>query len=84
MDLAEQVKALLEEHFSGAIADVWQDPYSQKVNGHLVWEGFDGQEQLERQQQVASWLRQNLGARSTLVSTILTYSTNEYRVMSLV
>ncbi len=83
MELVEQVKTLLTEHFPGAAVDLWQDPYSDKVNGHLVWAGFDGEEQLERQQQVHSWLRQSLGSQSQFVSTILTYSTHEYQVMSL-
>ncbi len=84
MDIAEQVKALLEERFPGAAVDIEIITYSQKVSGHLIWGGFDGVEQIDRQDWVIGWLRQRLGPKAASVSTILTYSTNEYQVMSLV
>ncbi len=83
MELLEQVKILLEERFPSATVDLWQDAYSGKISGHLVWGGFDGEEQLDRQQQVYSWLHQNLGPRTQSLSAILTYSTQEHQVMSL-
>lgn len=83
MDLAERVKILLGERFPGATANVDSTPYSEKLSGYLIWSGFDGEEQIERQNQVISWLRQRLGAEAKLISVILTYSTNEYHMMSL-
>ncbi len=84
MESVEKVKLLLQERFPGADAILEPDLYSKKVIGHLIWSGFDGLEQIGRQDLVISWLRQQLGADARCVSVILTYSPNEYRVMSLV
>lgn len=83
MDIVEKVKSLLQERFPGADALVEPDLYSKKVIGHLVWSGFEDLEQIDRQDLVISWLRQQLGAEARRVSVILTYSPNEYRMMSL-
>ncbi len=83
MEIVEQVKALLQERFPGADAILEPDPYSKRVIGHLVWHGFEDLEQIDRQDLVISWLRQQLGAEARRVSVILTYSPNEYRAMSL-
>ena len=83
MEIIEKVKALLQERFPGADMDVEASPYSEKVSGYLVWNGFEDLEQIDRQDLVISWLRQQLGAEARHVSVILTYSPNEYHMMSL-
>ncbi len=83
MEIIEEVKGLLQERFPGADAMLERDPYSKRVIGHLVWSGFEDLEQIDRQDLVISWLRQQLGEKAWRVSVILTYSPNEYRVMSL-
>ncbi len=83
MDIVKRVKKSLEERFPGAAIKVDSSPYSEKVSGYLVWDGFDGMEQIDRQERVIEWLDQRLGAEAKLISVILTYSTNEYQAMSL-
>ena len=83
MEIVEQVKTLLQERFPGADALLEPDPYSKRVIGHLIWRGFEDLEQIDRQNLVVSWLRQQLGAEAGRVSVILTYSPNEYKMMSM-
>lgn len=83
MEIIEKVKASLQERFPGADMAVESSPYSEKVSGYLVWNGFEDLEQIDRQDLVISWLRQQLGAEARRVSVILTYSPNEYHMMSL-
>ena len=83
MEIIEQVEALLQERFPGADIMLEPDYYSKRVIGHLIWNGFEDLEQIDRQDLVLSWLRQQLGEEARRVSTILTYSPNEYHMMSL-
>lgn len=83
MELVEKVKALLQQRFPGADVILEPDPYSKRVIGHLIWNGFEDLEQIDQQDLVISWLRQQLGAEARRVSVILTYSSNEYHMMSL-
>ena len=83
MEIIEKVKALLQERFLGAEVDIEPLPYSERVSGYLIWNGFEDLEQVDRQDLVISWLRQQLGAEARRVSVILTYSPNEYHMMSL-
>lgn len=83
MDFKERVKTLLEERFPGAAIQVDASPYSDKVSGYLVWGGFEDLEQIDRQDLVISWLHQRLGTEDRSISVILTYSPNEYQMMSM-
>lgn len=83
METIEKVKALLQERFPGAAVDVEPLPYSERLSGYLVWGGFEDLEQIDRQDLVISWLRQQLGDEARRVSVILTYSPNEYHMMSM-
>lgn len=56
----ERITKTLLESFPGARVD-WDppEPYS-KLSGFLIWEGFEGKEQIKRQDQVWKALRKTL------------------------
>ena len=82
MDFAEHVAHLLEQQYPGAQVDVGFAYGAEKLNGSLVWAGFDGLEQIDRQRLLGAYLRAALGPDAQRVSTILTYTPHEAQVMA--
>ena len=55
---------------------------SGRLHGTVIWEGFDNQDHIERQQLVRKVLKQVLGAEVQQIGVLLTYTPREMRLMS--
>ena len=78
----EQVDVLLRRKFPNATTELEFSPDSSKVTGLLIWDGFEGEEQLERQKRLWKVIRAHLtpGQRQH-VSAIFTVTPTELAVM---
>lgn len=54
---------------------------SERLSGHVVWSGFEGQEPVDRQQRLWGLLRERLGPDSQKIAILLAYTPHEYEVM---
>lgn len=80
--LVEKLKQLFESQFSGATADLEVVKPLKKVGGFLVWEGFEGIEQIDRQRQLRHAVRDGLTPEEQArLTTILTVTPAEVAVM---
>lgn len=84
MDFAEHITQLLQQQYPGAQVDVGFAYGAERLSGYIVWGGFDGLEQIDRQRLLATYLRASLGPDAQQVSTILTYTPHEFQVMATV
>jgi acid stress-induced BolA-like protein IbaG/YrbA len=72
-----RLKALFESEFPGSEVEL-EAAGSHRVGGLLVWDGFIGYEQLERQRRLRDVLKANLSPEEQLqVSAILTMTPEE-------
>ncbi len=80
-ELAEEARRLIEANLDNAQADI--APVSgDKVGGTVLWDGFDGQRQSERQRSVWTLLRSHLSPQQQLgIATLLTFTQNEVEEM---
>ena len=80
--LVRRLQALFHTHFPGAMAELEQATPLKKVGGFLVWEGFEGAEQIERQRRLRKVIRENLSPQEQEQLTgILTVTPAEVAVM---
>lgn len=81
-EMIDSIRNELTRAFPGAETELEYFPDSEKVGGYLIWDGFDGLEQIERQRTLALNLRESMGAQyRTKVTTILTVTPAEVAVM---
>jgi hypothetical protein len=80
-ELMQALRDLFAREFPGSAAELEQVRPLQKVGGFLIWEGFEGQEQLERQRAVSRAIRQLDPGAQLQLSTILTVTPEEIAVM---
>lgn len=81
MEVVRQIETVISEAFPGSNVYLDTDRHSMKVSGIMVWAGFGSADQVDRQEQLWNALRSRLGAESTRVSTIFTYTPGEYRML---
>ena len=80
--LKARVRRLLQEQFHGAAVKMDPTAPDDKVHGELVWSGFEGKDQLDRQLQVLEALRSDLQTEEVgRVGLIVTVTPNEMAVM---
>jgi hypothetical protein len=79
--IAEQVRKIFERHLPGARIAVELQPGARKVSGSVIWEGFVGKEQIDRQRMLHGLLRAELGPDAQEVSIFFTYTSTEYDAM---
>ena len=53
-----------------------------RISGSVVWEGFAGLDQVDRQNKIRTLLRQKLGADAQQVGVLLTYTPDELNAMN--
>ncbi|MEN6358387.1 MAG: hypothetical protein ABFD83_15040 [Armatimonadota bacterium] len=82
MDNKDEVKTAVEHDFEGSMFIADTDTVSGKISGFLVWDGFAGLSQTDRQKRLWDVLRKSLGAKAVQVSTIFTYTSGEYETLS--
>jgi hypothetical protein len=81
-EFIDRLVRLLTLHFPGSIPELNQLCPLQRVGGFLIWPGFDGIDQLDRQRQVGAVIRSSLAPQEQLmVSTILTLTPEESELM---
>ena len=75
---------ILHQSLRDAQINVGRMRGSQKLSGYIVWNGFEDMDLPARQAHIRHMLEEALGANVQKVSTILTYTPDEYRRMSAV
>jgi hypothetical protein len=79
------LKSELENHFNGWFpgcrTELEVAPSSQKVGGFVVWDGFAGQSQKQRQAALWSRLRELPISEQLQISAIFTVTNDELRSM---
>jgi hypothetical protein len=80
-DLINRLRALLEAEFPNAVVELEQASPAEKVGGFLIWRGFEGMEQIERQQRLSDVIRSNLSRDDQIrITAILTVTPDERSV----
>jgi acid stress-induced BolA-like protein IbaG/YrbA len=73
MELIDHITAVLDGAFPKSLVEIEETVPGLKVGGHVVWDGFDGVEQIERQRRLWNTLRAELNADEFVhVGVILT------------
>ncbi|MDO8587380.1 MAG: hypothetical protein Q7T82_10095 [Armatimonadota bacterium] len=78
--MEQKVMDILRESFPGIELDIDVLPDG-RISGSVVWEGFTGLDQVDRQDKLRSVLREKLGADAQQVGVLLTYTPDELRAM---
>lgn len=78
MEIVEQIKRILGEHFGGCDPKIEWDEDLQKVVGVVLWQDFEKLDHATRQRKLWSVLRHDLGADAQRVSLLLTFTPKEY------
>ena len=80
--LKTKIETIVAEHFAGASTDLEIIRQSQKLSGSVVWDGWRGKTQTERQRQMGAMLRQRLSpAEQQYLSAILTMTPAEVNAL---
>ncbi len=80
-ELIKRLRKLLEAQFPEAKAELEQAFPAEKVGGFLIWRGFDGMEQIDRQQRLSDVIRSELPREDQLrITAILTVTPDERSV----
>lgn len=80
--IVAQVWQALDNMFPSAQIVVDQQDEADKVSGYVVWEGFEGQDIVERQTALYPRLKDALGEQARSVSLIFTYTPHEFALMN--
>ena len=80
-ELSEEVAHLLRRAFPGAVLEIGLFYNAKRVSGHIIGQGFEGIEQIERQHRIYDLLRAELKERFSGVSIILAYTPREWELM---
>jgi len=78
--MEERVKKILDTELPGAVVSLEQFPGS-RLTGSVVWDGFEGRDDVDRQQELRKILRENLGDEALQVGILLTYTSRELAIM---
>lgn len=77
--LVEEIEDIFRRELPGSEPALEAFAASTKVGGYLVWNGFSGKEQTERQSSVRRVMRQHLSPEDLVrVSLVLTLTPNEW------
>lgn len=80
--LIRKLRKILKTQFVGAEPELEQAGPLDKIGGYLIWRGFEGVEQLDRQRQLNRAIRERLSVEEQLhITTILTVTPDEVAVM---
>ena len=80
--ILKEIDALLRRSFADSTTELELSPDSSKVTGLLIWDGFEGDEQIDRQQRVWKVIRGKLTPEQRRrVSAIFTVTPTELAVM---
>ena len=80
MGLIDEVRQFIANTLPGSETNL-EKTASGRVVGRVLWDGFDGQEQIDRQTRMWELLWNHFQARSTEIGVLLAYTPHEFRVM---
>jgi hypothetical protein len=81
-ELIHELTLVLLREFPGSMPELEQAKPLQKVGGYLIWNGFEGIEQIDRQRQLTAAIKRTLPPSEQLrVTTILTVTPEESELM---
>ena len=77
----QRVQNVLARRFPGA--EMYVDRFfdAVRINGQIIWQGFDDVKQIDRQRAISRALDEELGPESDNVSVILAYTPTEWQAM---
>jgi acid stress-induced BolA-like protein IbaG/YrbA len=78
--LISRLRKLLETQFKGASVLLEPASPTEKVGGFLVWGGFDGMDQIDRQQMLSKVIRELPRDEQVKITAILTLTPDERSV----
>jgi acid stress-induced BolA-like protein IbaG/YrbA len=78
--MGQQVTQILEQAFQGIQANLEELPGG-RLSGNIVWDGFTGHDQTDRQKLVREVLKGALGAQIQQIGVLLTYTQAELTAM---
>ncbi len=78
--MGQQVTHVLQQAFQGMNVELYEMS-SGRLSGTVIWDGFDGKEQGDRQHLIREVLKEALGAQAREVSVLLAYTPREMRLM---
>ncbi len=78
--MEQQIAQILTQAFPGMTIDL-DETRGPRVQGRIVWDGFTGKDQVDRQTTVRERLKQELGAEAQQVGVLLTYTPTEIEAM---
>ena len=78
--MGQQVTQILEQAFQGMKSDLEEMPGG-RLSGSIIWNGFAGKDQSERQRLVREVLKAALGPQVQQVGVLLTYTPEELSSM---
>jgi acid stress-induced BolA-like protein IbaG/YrbA len=79
--MESRVKSILETAFQG-IKVLTEELPDGRISGSLIWAGFDGFDEVDRQTMVRNELRDKLGTDARQVGVLLTYTPDELEAMN--
>jgi acid stress-induced BolA-like protein IbaG/YrbA len=82
MEFEQRVTKLIKDHYQSAEVHIDFVYGAKKLNGYMVWPGFEGTDMLERQTALYSYLREALGPDAQKISIIFTYTPDEFALMN--
>jgi hypothetical protein len=81
-EFIQQLTEILKEEFPGSNPELKHASPLQKVGGYLIWNGFDGMEQIDRQRRLGAAIRKRLSiSEQVKITTILTLTPEEAELM---
>ncbi len=78
--MGQQVTQILKQAFQGMDVDL-DERTDSRLSGMVIWEGFDDQDHIERQQLIRKVLKQALGTEFQQIGLLLTYTPREISAM---
>ena len=78
--MGQQVTQILQQAFQGMDVNL-DERTGSRLSGTVVWEGFDNQDHIDRQQLIRKVLKQALGAEFQQIGLLLTYTPREISAM---
>jgi hypothetical protein len=78
-EFKHRVEQLVHQNYPGSSLQWDDDPLLAKPAGTLIWDGFRGRSQLDRQRELGSYLRSQLGEDKVLLGVIFAFTPDEQR-----
>lgn len=78
--MEEKVKSILDAEFPGIEVETEVLPGG-RISGHVIWAGFAGMDEVERQTRIRGILKEKLGEEAQQVGILFTFTPDELKAM---